>query len=231
MCLIAISNDFFEMVLPSPLFSETIVEDLTDFRETTSEASAALAWPRPFAVYSDSLPLLTRGDDCLLDMVTVSEFGFKGRETTTLGRDLPAETGLSAGNVVLRFGGVSSGKSGGTIGWGRGVELRPTRVAGGDGDGNEWRRVGVEDRESDRGVCKLVRMDDDGGLEVELGVDGLEICGVLVLFVSVNDELVGLESERGSTSLGGVDTVVEREVGVEGLAADGERVMGEDGLV
>lgn len=39
--------------------------------------------------------------------------------TAAPGLDLPAETGLS-GRVVLRFGGVSSGKSGGTIGCGGG---------------------------------------------------------------------------------------------------------------
>lgn len=91
------------------------------------------------------------------------------------GRDLPAETGLS-GSVVLRFGGVSRGKSGGTIGCGAGLtrglgelaldagaELRPlngTRPAevkepvvgegDGDKDGIELLRVGVEGRESDR---------------------------------------------------------------------------------
>ena len=47
--------------------------------------------------------------------------------------------------------------------------------------------------------------------------------------------MVGLGIERGSSTLGGVgvdvDVDVVREVGVEGLAADGERVMGEDGLV
>lgn len=207
MCLIAISNDFFEMVLPSPLFSEAVVEHLTDLLATTSEASAALVWPRPFPVYSDSLPLLAIGDGCLLDMLTgacISEFGFEGRVTTAPGRDLPAETGLSAGNVVLRFGGVSRGKSGGTTGRGR----------------SEWRRVGVEGREGDREVADW---------------DGLEPCDVLVLLMSIDDELVGLGIERGSSTLGGVgvdvDVDVVREVGVEGLAADGERVMGEDGLV
>lgn len=91
------------------------------------------------------------------------------------GRDLPAETGLS-GNVVLRFGGVSRGKSGGTIGCGGGLirglgelgldagaELRPFSEARldedkepgvgegeGDKDGIELLRVGVEGRDSDR---------------------------------------------------------------------------------
>lgn len=99
------------------------------------------------------------------------------------GRDLPAETGLS-GNVVLRFGGVSRGKSDGTTGWGGGrirglgelgredgAELRPfneTRPAEveelvteeGERDGIELLRVGVEGRDKDRvdgadGECKF----------------------------------------------------------------------------
>lgn len=53
------------------------------------------------------------------------------------GRDLPAETGLSAGKVVLRFGGVSRGKSGGTIGCGGG-RTRGTGELGLD-DGAEAR--------------------------------------------------------------------------------------------
>lgn len=91
------------------------------------------------------------------------------------GRDLPAERGLS-GNVVLRFGGVSWGKSDGTTGCGGGrtrglgelglddgAELRPlngtrpaeakepvVREGDEDGDGNELLRVGVEGRDSDR---------------------------------------------------------------------------------
>jgi len=123
MCLIAISSDFFEMVLPKPLLS------VADFLAGTSEASPEFAWPRLFDEYSESLPLLEIGDGCLLDMVVttgvcISEFGF--RVTAEPGRDLPAETGLSEGSVVLRFGGVSRGKSGGTIG------LRATRVAEGN---------------------------------------------------------------------------------------------------
>ncbi|WVZ16646.1 hypothetical protein V8G54_009628 [Vigna mungo] len=131
MCLIAISSDFFEMVLPRPLLSVAGVEDFTDFLADTSEVSPAFAWPRLFDVNSESLPLLAIGDCCLLDMVVttgvcISEFGFKGRVTAAPGRDLPAETGLSEGSDVLRFGGVSRGKSGGTIG------LRATRVVEGN---------------------------------------------------------------------------------------------------
>ena len=65
---------------------------------------------------STSLPLVTAGDDCLLGRFTglgVSAFPFK--VITAPGLDLPAESGLS-GKVVRRLGGVSSGKSGRTIG-------------------------------------------------------------------------------------------------------------------
>lgn len=59
---------------------------------------------------------MTIGDECLLDVlavVVVSELPFI--VTVLPGLDLPAESGLS-GKVVLRFGGVSRGKSGGTTG-------------------------------------------------------------------------------------------------------------------
>lgn len=65
---------------------------------------------------SASLPLVTTGDECLLGVFTelvVSWFAFMVTELT--GLDLPAETGLS-GKVVLRFAGVSTGKSGGMTG-------------------------------------------------------------------------------------------------------------------
>lgn len=56
------------------------------------------------------------GDECLLGIFTdpvVSGLLFIVRAAP--GRDLPADTGLS-GKVVLRLGGVSRGKSGGTTG-------------------------------------------------------------------------------------------------------------------
>lgn len=65
---------------------------------------------------SVSLPLVTIGEDALLGIFTgpvVSEFPFADRPAP--GLDLPAESGLS-GKVVLRFGGVSRGKSGGITG-------------------------------------------------------------------------------------------------------------------
>ena len=187
------------------------------------------------------------GEDGRLGILTeawISEFPFEVRALP--GRDLPAETGLS-GNVVLRFGGVSRGKSGGTTGWGgartrgpgelgldAGAELRPFNVARpaefedtviGDADGIELRRVGVEGRESDRaegtvGECKFPEI---WGLE--LGVEGLEFCDVL--FLSTDEQE---ETERGLEGVEDRDAV-GREEGVAGLAAAGERVVGEDGLV
>lgn len=159
------------------------------------------------------------------------------------GRDLPAESGLS-GKVVLRFGGVSRGKSGGTTGCcgdrsrgpgelgrdaGAGVRpferTRPAEVEGpevGVTEGTGFRRVGVDGREFERvavefkfaGICAL-----------ELGVEGLEFWDWRVLSI---EELVG-----AGRTLDGVEgrEVVGRADGVEGLAVDGERVSGEDGLM
>ena len=42
MCLIAISNDFFEMVLPNPLLSVAVAEALRDLRATASGACGTL---------------------------------------------------------------------------------------------------------------------------------------------------------------------------------------------
>jgi hypothetical protein len=90
------------------------------FRGSGTSARCPLACKRPLAGGSVSLPRMAMGDDCLLGIFMgagASEFPFMVRATP--GRDLPAETGLS-GKVVLRFGGVSSGKSGGTTGCGGG---------------------------------------------------------------------------------------------------------------
>jgi hypothetical protein len=143
-----------------------------------------LAKPRLLLTGSVDLPLLTVGDECRLGILTDacgSElFPFK---VPAPGRDLPAESGLS-GSVVLRFGGVSRGKSGGTTGCGGarirglgelarddGAELRPFNegrpaeieeliVDEGDIEGIELLRVGVEGRDNDRvdgadGECKF----------------------------------------------------------------------------
>lgn len=86
------------------------------FRVSVTSERCPLACTRALPEGSVDLPLETMGEECLLDIFDVavlSEFPFT--ETVEPGRDLPAETGLS-GKVVLRFGGVSRGKSGGTTG-------------------------------------------------------------------------------------------------------------------
>lgn len=248
-CLIAMSSDFFEMVLPKPVLSEDVVEVFTGFREgsVTCEAfrdsGLSATWPlecrRPLALGSETLPLVTIGDDCLL--VGVSEFPFMVMAAP--GRDLPAERGLS-GKVVLRFGGVSSGKSGRTIGCGgfltrglgelgreAGAGLRPFDIARavegdgpavGDKEAAGVRRVGVDGREFDRAAGELKFAWSCG---LELGVVGLEFGDGRGLSM---EELV-----RPGRALEGVEDLddVGRADGVEGLAVDEERVMGEDGLV
>lgn len=62
---------------------------------------------------------MTIGDDCLRGGFVNPGSELPRTETGVLGRDRPAETGRS-GIVVLRLGGVSTGKSGGTIGCGGG---------------------------------------------------------------------------------------------------------------
>lgn len=81
--------------------------------------------------------------------------------------------------------------------------------------------MGVDGREIERveelkfaGICGL-----------ELGVEGLELCVGRVLSM---EELVG--AGRALEGVEDRDGVV-REEGVEGLAVDGARLMGEDGLV
>lgn len=115
-------------------------------------------------------------------------------EEAAPGRDRPAETGLSGGSEVRRFGGVSRGKSGGTTGWGRGrrrglgelgrdeaAAARPfddtarlpadsDGLDAGEREGTELRRVGVDGREAVRGVRFA------GICGLELGVEGLELC-------------------------------------------------------
>ena len=121
------SSDFFEIFLPNPELSVDVAEVFRGFRVDNSETCDALrdsiastacplACKRPLTEGSVSLPLETTGDGCLLDTfagVGVSVFPFV--VTATPGLDLPAESGLS-GNVVRRFGGVSSEKSGRIIG-------------------------------------------------------------------------------------------------------------------
>lgn len=192
-----------------------------------------------------SLPLLTMGDDCLLVTfagLVVSTFPFT--VAAAPGLDLPAESGLS-GKVVRRFGGVSRGKSGRTIGCGGG-RTRGLGELGRDNDGAalrpfegvraieaedpvdvvregaEFRREGVDGLETDRMGGEL-RFAGICGLE--LGVEGLELWDGLVLsrVVLVGDGRVleGVEDRDG----------VERVDGVDGLAVEEERLVGVDGLM
>lgn len=173
-CLIAISSDFFEIVLPNPVLSAGVAEGLTGFRFRVSKPfetlrASLILPPCPFAC---GRPL--NGDSTILPLETTGEAGrlatFTGDGGSSLpftvraapGRDLPAESGLS-GRVVRRLGGVSREKSGGitgcagvrTLGLGE-LGRDSDRVAGDEGagagerDGAELRRVGVDGREIDR---------------------------------------------------------------------------------
>lgn len=241
------SRDFFEIVRPNPVLS---VDAFTDFRvdnsllESIASVSCPLAGVRPLPVGSASLPLLTIGDECLLVTVAVLGVGsiFPFPVSAAPGLDLPADNGLS-GKVVRRFGGVSSGKSGSTIGCGeartRGpgelgreteatprpfVRLRPPGVEGpeiGAKDGVGFRRVGVDGLDVER-VAGEFKFAEICGLEV--GVDGLEFWGGLGL--SAEDVL-----RAGRGLEGVVDLEAGRAEGVEGLALDEERLVGVDGLI
>lgn len=182
----AMSSDFFEIFLPNPELSVDVAEVFTGFRVDKSDTWDALrdsivstacpfACNLPLVVDSVSLPLEMTGDGCLLGKFTVGDSTFPFPVTATPGLDLPAESGLS-GNVVLRFGGVSSEKSGRIIGCGMGrtrglgelgrdpiAVLRPFDIArtedpvavdkevaaAADKEGAEFRRVGVDGREAD----------------------------------------------------------------------------------
>jgi len=183
------------------------------------------------------------GEDGRLEMLPelgLSELAFDVIEAP--GLDLPAETGLS-GNDVLRLGGVSSGKSGGTrgccdrtlglgeLGWDVVVWLRPfdrTRAVETERFGPDdevdtgFLRVGVDGREFARVV---VRLKLAGICGLELGVEGLELWDGRVRSV---EEIVG--AERDLAGVEDREEVVRLE-GVEGLEVDDERVLGEDGLI
>lgn len=124
MCRIAISRDFLDMLLPNPLLSVEVDNDLTDLRDPNSDigfrgsdisATCPLECTRLLPGVSVTLPLVTMGDECRLGALAGTVVSGLLFVTEAPGRDLPAESGLS-GKVVLRFGGVSRGKSGGTTG-------------------------------------------------------------------------------------------------------------------
>lgn len=189
------------------------------------------------------LPRTTMGDGCLLGKVVelvVSVFPFKVRAAP--GLDLPADGGLS-GKVVRRFGGVSSGKSGGTIGcgWGRTrgpgelgretearfclARVRPLEAEGpvtGDIDGAGFRRVGVEGLDVDRLPIEFVLAETCG---LEIGVEGLEFWDDLGFSV---EGMLG-----AGWTLQGVEDLetFARAEGVEDLVTDEERLLGVEDLI
>lgn len=123
-CLMAMSRDFFEMVPPNPALSVCVLTGFLrgncEVREALPESDASVACPFastcPLPEGSVSLPLLTIGDECLL--CKFPPFGISIPPLTEAGApglDLPADSGLS-GSEVRKFEGVSSEKSGGTIG-------------------------------------------------------------------------------------------------------------------
>lgn len=191
------------------------------------------------------LPRTTMGDDCLLGKaveLVVSVFRFK--VIAAPGLDLPADGGLS-GKVVRRFGGVSSGKSGGTIGFGWGrtrgpgelgreteerfclARVRPPDaegpVAGNiECDGDGFRRVGVEGLDVDRTPIEFVLAETCG---LEIGVEGLEFWDGLGFSV---EGMFG-----AGWTLQGVEDLetFARAEGVEGLVTDEERLVGVEDLI
>lgn len=259
MCLMAISSELFENDLPSPLLlSVTVVEVFTVLREVMSETFEILRGSgasvrccplppkRPFPWVSVSLPLVTIGDEFLLVMGPLGSGLALAMLLPPTGLDLPADIGLS-GRDVLRLGGVSRGKSASTIGC-CGVFLtlgpgelgldnegpvrpfdaaRPPEIVGPDVADNEvddgLRRVGVEGREFGLEAIIFGELAESCGLEV--GVDGLELRDGLALSMDELDDpgriLDGVEDRDAE----------EVRVGVEGLAEDEERELGNEGLM
>lgn len=193
--MIATSKDFFEIVRLNPVLSVDVFKDFrvdNSLRESTVSLSCPFARILPLPMGSAFLPWTTMGDDCLLGKaveLVVSVFPFKVRAAP--GLDLPADGGPSS-KVLCRFGGVSSGKSGGTIGCdcgrtrrpgelGRETEarfclarVRPSEAEGpftGDIDSPGFRRVGVVGLDVDRLPIEFKFAETCG---LEIGVEGLE---------------------------------------------------------
>lgn len=254
----AISSELFENDLPSPLLlSVTVDEVFTVLREVMSDTFEILRGSgasvrycplppkRPFPWVSASLPLVTIGDEFLLVMGPLGSGLAFAMLLPATGLDLPADIGLSWRDV-LRLGGVSRGKSARTIGC-CGVVLtlgpgelgldnegavrpfdtaRPPEILDPDAADTEvdgLRRVGVEGREFGLEAIIFGEFAESCGLEV--GVDGLELRDGLVLSMDELDDpgriLDGVEDRDAE----------EVRVGVEGLAEDDERELGDEGLM
>lgn len=116
MCLMAMSSDFFEIVLPNPLFSVAFI--------MVCMACCPLLNKGTFEMFSGIFFRVTTGNEILLFELKVAAGSELGDDLTVKaipGRALPAETGRS-GSLVFRFGGVSVGKSG--------ISSGPTGVRG-----------------------------------------------------------------------------------------------------
>lgn len=229
-CFMAMSSDFFEIFLPKPAplsdFMGFLVSDSGTckvLRGSDVSITCPLVLGRLLEGGSMILPLVTIGDDCLLAVLPFVVMAAPGL-------DLLAERGLS-GKVVLRFGGVSCGKSGGTMGCGGGrtrglgelgldvgPALRPF----------EDNERPAEGEEVEEGVGLLrVGVDglEDGRMADGVGVDGLELFDGLVV---LSPEAVVVDGRL----LEGVEArEVVREEMADGLAADDERLVGVDGLM
>lgn len=190
-----------------------------------------------------SLPLATIGDEFLLVMGPLGSGLAFPVLLPASGLDLPADSGLS-GRVVLRLGGVSRGKSASTIGCCGVVRTLGPGELGLDNEGvvrpfdaarppeildpdvaevDGLRRVGVEGREFGLEAIVFGEFAKSCGLEV--GVDGLELRDGLALSMDELDDpgriLDGVEARDAE----------DVRVGVEGLAEDDERELGDEGLM
>ena len=118
MCLIAMSSDFLEIVLPNPLSAAvTDLEVLAGWPSKT-DLSLCLFWcslvrEDVFDATSVNLLPVIAGTDIFFTGAeeTGSAFGVDLTPAVIPGRILPAKGGRS-GSLVLKLGGVSLGKSG-----------------------------------------------------------------------------------------------------------------------
>lgn len=126
-CLIAMSIDDFEIVLPNPVLS-VAEASLVVLQGPASDpigfwSSGELEWSvmlcrGAFGVFSGNLLRDSNGTEIFrfeLEGTTASEFEFARTASAIPGRALLADRERS-GNFVLRFGGTSMGKSGRSIG-------------------------------------------------------------------------------------------------------------------
>jgi hypothetical protein len=115
-CLIAMSSDLFDIDLPNPLSVPVTGRDSLSVWLSITDLPACRFWcpfVRVLDRASEYLLRATAGSDTFTGAKAAdcSVFGVDLIPKAAPGRDLPADNGLT-GNFVLRFGGVSLGKSG-----------------------------------------------------------------------------------------------------------------------